>query len=165
MHNSYFVLVSNEDADTSKEARILAEQILDENSFSYAEGGYFAGGRCDWYVVGGRFSGILPVLDKVDGYFQKTGDKDPAMRQKVWEDIGGRSHNPYQRDSYNSDGYEDDAMMFDEPLAARLYESKTYHDTEVFDTAELNEITVKELLENKDQYLNKYWLVVIDCHN
>jgi hypothetical protein len=55
MHYFYLVKVNAESAD---EARQEAAQALDMHSFA-AEAGYFGNSKADWYVVGGRWSGVL----------------------------------------------------------------------------------------------------------
>lgn len=59
MHQLYFVAVPKEDGDTLGEAMNKATQLLDENNFCNAEGGYFSSSKGDWYEVGGRWSDFL----------------------------------------------------------------------------------------------------------
>lgn len=88
MHILYFVKIT--DAENSQEAREKATQVLDDNNFASDSNGFFGNSKADWYVVGGRWSGIL------------SGNNDQ------------------QRDNYAPLGHEDDAMKITPELLKTL---------------------------------------------
>lgn len=63
MHSAYLVIIDKEIAKTSKEARQAAQNTLNQHNFANQEG-YWANGKADWFVIGGRWSGELSKLDK-----------------------------------------------------------------------------------------------------
>jgi len=86
---------------------------------------YGEGNVWDWYVIGGRWSGTLneknrefeKKVKELCPPEQKFGYSVREMKEKresfneLWKKIGGKGLNPYSRDSYMSDGYEDDIML------------------------------------------------------
>jgi hypothetical protein len=112
MHYFYLVKVNAESAD---EARQEAAQALDMHSFA-AEAGYFGNSKADWYVVGGRWSGVL-------------GKTTEAEQEK--------------RDAYKQDGYPDDAQPLTAELIKYL-KAESYGDVEIFDADEAQEFTVDD---------------------
>ena len=79
-HYLYFVLVDKSTAKDSKEARESATEGLDNNDFVFS-GGYFGGGRCDYFVIGGCWSGVLSNIedDPERNIHQDYGYDDDAM--------------------------------------------------------------------------------------
>lgn len=115
MHYFYLVKIN---ADSADEARQEAPNALDMHSFS-SEGGYFSGAKADWYVVGGRWSGVL-------------GKASEAEKEK--------------RDAYKQDGYPDDAQPLTAELIKYL-KAENYGDVEVFDADEAQEFMVDDEAE------------------
>ncbi len=173
MHQLYFVQVT---AENSKEAREIAERELDANNFASNENGFFGSSKADWYVIGGRWSGALQEASLgIDFYQEVKNTFSPKEEcgfsaqeieekkdelQKLWESLGGKDVNPFNRDQYHSD-FEDDAMIIDEKLLESLKSRFTDDTVEVFDAEGCDEFPVKDL--NKDSIGS--WLVVIDYHN
>lgn len=58
MHHRYFVLTDKANAKTSLQARTYVESWLNEEGFA-GEGTRFSSSFCDWFVIGGRWSGEL----------------------------------------------------------------------------------------------------------
>jgi len=67
MHFLYFVKIDRKEAETSREAINRAESILANNGFIFSEG-FWGGGKCDWFVMGGRWSGTLSGLAVKDDF-------------------------------------------------------------------------------------------------
>lgn len=180
-HYLYFVKTEGKD---KKEAVKRAKNALDDNSFC-SQGGYFAGGKCDWYVVGGRWSGeffmktpeyqkgieALKQLDFIKKEIKKRPDllamlyinEHLVTKQQVKkiDDIFKKvTGMVYFRDCYHSDGYEDDANKITPELLKELRKEK-YEDVEVFDAENEEEYLVKDL--SKEAIGS--WLVTIDYHN
>lgn len=86
----------------------------------------------DWYVIGGRWSGNLnPKSEEfyklAEAHFKKMHpdmgefltssmiSESAEVLQSIWsEELGQQSENPYTRDSYSSDGNEDDILPLTE---------------------------------------------------
>jgi hypothetical protein len=169
MHYLYFVRLKKECADSAEKAMTLAQQELDRNGFC-AEG-YFVMSRCDWYAIGGRWSGILQELaagfEFSDEVKKKFGLPDnsillPWVRehghelQALWESLGGSGRQPWAHIQYGKDEA-DDAM----PITATMLEGlkkEYYREAGVFDPAAFTEGPASEL----DESAIGDWLVVVD---
>jgi len=186
MHYLYYVALEKEGIKTSKEAREYANTMLTNEGFCN-QGGYFGGGKADWFVIGGRWSGELTKLlldqDKLKKVNEELGDnhwwlggeekmtEEKRLKQyekvfrKYFPDFKGVL--PAWRNGYNQLGEEDDAMLVDEKLL-KAFKKSGCKETEIFDREFGGERTIGSL----DRYKNEYkysllgkWLVVIDYHN
>lgn len=190
MHSVYFAVVPKDKAQNSEEARSYALEMLDGENFT-GESGYFGGGKADWFVIGGRWSGLLSeanpkwklIADRVQFLCKEYGiehvrgvhygdETKQANRDKISQEINAYAQEilgvPYDRDIYRQDGYEDDAQKLTPRLIAFLAdwanpkeESAFWGEVEMFSQDD-GEMSVTE------ETLNRYkgdWLVVIDYHN
>ena len=181
MHFLYFVTFDKKNADNSQEAREYANNILMKNSFCYADGGYFAGGKCDWYVIGGRWSGELQRLQFKKDFFKEckkakiktdsqTLKKNKSQCQAIWKKLGGKDVNLYHRDTYQQNGYDDDAMIVDEELwqgikkcfKQKLNKDTFWNEVEIYDADNYEDYPITKI--KKKDLINR-WLVVVDYHN
>ncbi len=119
MHHFYLVKVKAENAN---DAIAEATAVLDDNNFASESNGYFGNSKADWYVVGGRWSGVLA----------NVSDEE---REK--------------RDNYQKKGYLDDAQPLTAELIKRL-KSHDYGTVEVFDPEEQEELTVDDYAEQDE---------------
>lgn len=176
MHYLYFVKIGK--AKNSADARKRAQNELEHNGF-VGDGGYFGGGKSDWFVIGGRWSGELQELlmkkeyhaelkkvcpmENEWGHTTDEKKKHAKQFQTVWEKLGGKGKNPYARSQYDVDGYEDDATKITAALLKAIQKHKDYKEAEVevFDADNMDEYAVKDL---KKSDIGK-WLVVVDYHN
>lgn len=115
MHSPAIILTKAEDGE---EAIVNTEEFMDDKIRN----------EIDWYVIGGRWSG---VLNKEYNEFNKRAkkeleikaeDKDFVMTmgnikdnkdllQEIWEEeFGKETCNPLNRDRYHEEGYSDDIM-------------------------------------------------------
>ena len=94
MHSLYFVLVDSKEF-TIDTARKYVYDALEEEGFIST--GYWGGGKADWYVIGGRWSGVLSWHGKAKEEIDKT-----------------------PRDSYSRLGEGDDAMLLTKELITSL---------------------------------------------
>jgi hypothetical protein len=66
MHILYFVVLPKAAAATSKEAITEAKHFLENNAFAdygyFTSAGLWGRSKCDWYEVGGRWSGLFTLL-------------------------------------------------------------------------------------------------------
>jgi hypothetical protein len=180
MHYVYFVKLNKDDANDARGAIERVESMLESNGFVLNEG-YWGGGKCDWFVVGGRWSGVLSGLG-IKGDFDDEARKlvqasEPGEKghdflsdqmaekyadqiQRLWLKMGGKNENPYARDTYKTDGYDDDAVVLNSAVIAALKEKwpegVEYFDSDAFEERNLSELSADDI---------GHWLVMIDYHN
>jgi len=175
MRSLYFVKLRKERAASSKEAIRKAHRELDQHSFC-EQGRYFGSGKCDWYVVGGRWSGVLQLAqlgssfrdalpdflrpDNELGYAPAFVKQHDAEFQALWDKLGGVGRHPYGRDEFADDGSPDDAAAITPEVLSMFRTNSGYEDVQVFDADNREEGSVKNLM---DDCLGD-WLVVIDYH-
>lgn len=117
MHKGVICLTQAADKD---EAISNVESFLEQ----YGDGDVW-----DWYVIGGRWSGTLNVKakeffekakelfktaypnNKHDFLTQNMVNEQAIPLQKIWEDMGQTSKNPYSRDQYQDVTGDDDAVQ------------------------------------------------------
>lgn len=117
MHKGVICLTLAADRD---EAISNVEDFLEE----YGDGDVW-----DWYVIGGRWSGTLNT--KCKEFFEKAKelfrdaypdndhdfithdmvDEQKDVLQKIWEDMGETSNNPYSRNQYKGVTDDDDVVL------------------------------------------------------
>jgi hypothetical protein len=78
MHTRFLVTLGKDEADDSQSAREYVYNALTEEGFVGT--GRWSSGLCDWFVIGGRWSGLLSGMrakgrDRLD----ELGHKDDAM--------------------------------------------------------------------------------------
>jgi hypothetical protein len=176
MHYLMLITLAVTAGATSLEARLSTHsQLIGDDSFC-GEGGRFGSPLCDWFVIGGRWSGILcknllgqPLQDAFEQQFPElAGDwipdkligKHRAGLNQLWRSFGGRDGHPLTRSSYEELGYDDDAMLIDQAL---YYHFLTPHAGQEFtgdgEFADLDGDPVDET------FIGRKWLVVVDFHN
>jgi len=146
MHQLYFVYLEKEmKIKTSQEARNAAIENLNENNFADCDSGYFGSSKADWFVIGGRWSGILT---------EALGEKPSPDRSMRYA----------KKDQCKSNGYKDDAIKLDKKLLEAIQNKKNKYKyirtCEVFLSQKVEETKIANLTE-KDL---GSWLVVVDYH-
>src|SRR5271166_2118870 len=122
------------DGDTSQDARQQAENLLQQDDSFCGDGGRFGSPLCDWFVIGGRWSGVLQQTllgDEYQAAFTRefpqfvndwyTRDLIAKHRDQLnqfWHRFGGKDEHPVNRRDSHKDCSDDDAM----PLDRRLYD-------------------------------------------
>lgn len=174
----YLMLVTAE-ATTSQQARITVFEALASDATFWGEGGRFGVPVSDWFVIGGRWSGLLaetqmgkPFRDAViyrfpemaDNWWPRSlADSHGKELDSIWRSHGGVGSSPYTRSEAGELGHEDDAL----PLTAELYDHL------------LSEFEGERLVagDGHSQYMDledepltpnaigSKWLVVVDYHN
>lgn len=86
MHSLYFVKLPKDKAKNAEEAIMVAESFLEENSFAVQEG-MWSGGKCDWYEVGGRWSGLFTEFQDWYKDFSKQVESLAKEKYGDMEDI------------------------------------------------------------------------------
>jgi hypothetical protein len=181
MHYRFLVTCEREAAETSEEARAHVREMLLEEGF--CSEGRWGGGMADWFVIGGRWSGALSrhawaheitaqmeALEREndvqvwgacygDGDTQRLQQELAARFQAVWDTQAPAAYQgiPFQRDTYQENGYADDAMVLTQELYDALLkeyegqEESEYHADLEYEPVSLAMIGTK-------------WLVVVDYH-
>lgn len=178
MHTLYFVKLK---AETSEEARRTANRLLDENNFATDNQGFYGSSKADWYVVGGRWSGLFTDKKETEELIKPLLEKELKERPDLLDYLYINSHIvskelkdqidaistkkiglPYFRNSY--DNYEDDAVLITKEILEKLH-SEEYNNTEIADVSE-DEYIEEEYTCDKltDKNIGE-WLVIIDYHN
>lgn len=196
MHYRMYVLIGRADIKTSQEAReTVYDKLSDDDSF-VGKGGMFNSPVADWFKIGGRWSGDLGIqlLDKAtfakfDAAYTKRGydwidskhsqAKRKAQVTKLFfkyfpdykpDKIGGV---PYYRDSYQSNGCDDDAMIVSKAIYKRIIDPLTKDWPDVddngyrFNSNQYGDVAVIDLDGDviDKSCVDHKWIVVVDYHN
>lgn len=176
MHHLLLVTLALTKGDTSLEARMSARsKLMDDDSFC-GEGGRFGCPLCDWFVIGGRWSGFLQRQLLGQGYEDAFNTEFPdfaaeyipdslisqhrASLDQFWRRSGGRDRHPLTRTGYEELGYDDDAMLINRTLYDRLLTQ--YAGQEFGGDSEFADLD-GELVD--ESFIGRKWLVVVDYHN
>jgi len=164
----------------SEDARCRAYSRLADAGFRGDSAGRFGSSLCDWFVIGGRWSGFLsesllgqPYQDALSqefpqftaGYFPaKLAEPHKDGLDQLWHRFGGTGSNPITRSSYEELGAEDDALLIDRALYDRFLKPQAgkdacLHDESLHRFADLDGDAVDET------FIGRKWLVVVDYHN
>jgi len=173
MHSLLLVTIALPQGATSQEARRkVHDALMNDNSFC-GDGGRFGGPLCDWFVIGGRWSGLLAKTLIGTAYKDAVIAKFPDFDREwlpqslierhgqdldaLWREHGGTGPSPYNRSGY--DDFEDDAMV----ITLRLYEAllSKYRG----ENASSGEFVDLEYDSLKPDFVGRKWLVVVDYHN
>jgi len=194
MHFVAYVLLPKAEATTSLEARHqVYDELLDDPSF-FGDGGRFSTPICDWFEIGGRWSGWLysqplreeffyqadqlNVADELGEYSNDFINHHREQLDDIWHKLGGANASPLTRNPNGMWGEEDDAHLLDKPLAELLNtflsDTKQYsHENCLINRSEwgLAPIVIslddeEDLFALKDfnDLIGQYWVVVIDYH-
>ena len=173
-HRMLITLDSPSDAD-SEGVRHKAYNLLANDDSFCGEGGRFGSPLCDWFVIGGRWSGMLaqsviggafkdavcarfPELVR-DWYPQSLVDKHGDELDALWRNHGGIGLSPYTRSGYEEFGYPDDAVL----LTQGLYDAVlSDHAGQSLDRVGYADLDGEELCP---EFVGRKWLVVIYYHN
>jgi len=189
MHSLYFVQLKKENATTSEQARQKVQQILDDNNFSSDNQGFYGNAKADWYVIGGRWSGVLNehIQENKDKEAEATKELNillgtygtkhdlqthkinehlltPEQRKELEDTYTKITGLPFFRDTYKHLGYDDDAMLVTEEMAKELIEKYGEAEMAVTDDTEAIE-DERELSNFTPSELVDTWLVVVDYHS
>lgn len=173
MHTLMLVTVTMPDGATSEEARQqVHDELINDDSFC-GSGGRFGAPLCDWFVIGGRWSGLLAetligaafkaaVIAKFPELNREWWPESLAARHAkeldaLWREHGGTGPSPYTRDGYN--GFEDDAVIVTQKLYDTLLVKYQGEDADSGLFVDLDDERVQP------DFVGRKWLVVVDYHN
>lgn len=135
MHHLMLVTTTLKPDDTSDDIRSrVYHTLLDDTTFC-GDGGRFGSPECDWFVIGGRWSGWLTEM--LTGKEQQRPDDDC--------------------------GAEDDAMIVTRELFERVLHRFSGQD--IFNGDHSVEYVDLENEECDESFVGRKWLIVVDCHN
>ena len=173
MHNRLLLtLAAPADAGPEQVRRDVFDQLMNDDSFC-GGGGRFGSPLCDWFVIGGRWSGLLAetvmggafndkvraLADMNQKWLSKSViDKHAAELDAIWQSLGGTGPSPYSRSGYEELGYADDAMLLSKGLYAALLAE---HEGEITGDR-YADLDGEEL---HPDFVGRKWLVVVDYHN
>jgi hypothetical protein len=179
MHYLMLVTLAMQPGETSPEARAgIYSQLVDDHSFC-GDGGRFSVPVCDWFVIGGRWSGLLretlmgdryrhkfeAAFPEFTGFYSEDRVKERAEElDRLWREFGGSGPSSLNRDAYENLGYEDDAMpldkvLYDHFLAGFEGESGRRDDLCHCQFVDLD----NEELD--DTFIGRKWIAVVDYHS
>jgi hypothetical protein len=176
MHHRLLVTLALAPGASSLEARMMARSKLVEDDSFCGPGGRFGAPLCDWFVLGGRWSGCLhkdllgpPYQEALHQEFpdlnpawlpDRVLDQNRNRLNHLWRRFGGRDSHPWTRTGYEELGYDDDARLIDQPLYdhfLRTHRGLDFDGEPNF--ADLDGDAVD------DWFIGRKWLVVFDYHN
>ncbi len=180
MHHLMLVTLSLPETGTSEKARDSAfSRLMNDDSFC-GEGGRFGSPLADWFVLGGRWSGMLreavlgqPYQDALkqefpqftSGYFLSSLlEQHKGALDTLWRRFGGTGANPLTRSSYDQLGAADDAMLVDQFLYDHFLKPHAGTDRHIGDDthADFADLDGDEVDES---FIGRKWLVVVDYHS
>ena len=160
MHYLMLVTTALPDGATSENARwTVHDALLHDGSFC-GDGGRFGSPLCDWFVIGGRWSGLLRKTLLGDAYKAASSqlvDQGIDALDQLWQRFGGTGKHPHNRDGYDYYGCDDDAMLVNQALYDHFLAEDPGKYCETF--ADLDDDPVDA------SFIGRKWLVVVDYHN
>ena len=176
MHFLLYVCLPTNEAKTSLQARKKVFCYLCKENFIH--NGRFCG-LCDYFLVGGRYSGMLNVLrlkhqhpHKYKQYLTQSHAALDAKQvykvfKKCFPDYNGK--NLFYRNNFRVHGYPDDAQIIDEVLFAELKHG--FSDEVSFGLPfEKPNVIFTDLCEDEwpvdaKSEVGRHWVVLIDYHD
>jgi hypothetical protein len=176
MHGVLYVCLPRSQARSSLQARKKVCEYLNDEGF--AQDLRFAG-HCDYFSVGGRYSGRLGLLrlryenrKQFDRFWKRywmknMGDAEAErLLREVFPAYEGKL--PFNRGSVGFDGAPDDAQVMDEPLFRQLKAGFGDGVDYSYEIAEPNVICTEDtddfVWPTTAEEAAKLWVVVIDYH-
>jgi len=176
MHFLLYVCHPLDDANTSLQARKGVKRYLEQEHF--VSHGRFCG-HCDYFSVGGRYSGMLNLLrlkqqkQSEFNHFlgQYQGITKPEEGVKLFKNCfpDYKEEIPVYRNGVNQLGCHDDAQIMDESLFAELRKGFSEYVSAAVAFEEPNviftDLCEDEWPEDADSAFGRHWVVVIDYHD
>jgi len=183
MHSLYFVKIKNKE-----EAQKRVYELLLDNNFASENNGFYGSSKADWFVIGGRWSGLmtqsLPSYNEakelIKPLLKKELKKSPDLldylyindhhiqseetKKEIDRIFTEKTGYPFFRNTYGHTEYGDDFFELTEETLAIL--QKDYADIEVaFVEDDDNYIDYEgKVSDLGKKHLGEY-LVIVDYHN
>lgn len=179
MHYLMLVTARLPNGSTSEDARCkVRDALLRDDSFC-GSGGRFGYSLCDWFVIGGRWSGKLAYMHIGQRLQSALHTRFPQLREKdspesiakqhraefdaIWESCGGTAPNPYARTGYEELGHLDDAQLLTRELYDALL-SKFEGESSVQNESHCEFVDLEGESLSTD-FIGRKWLIVVDYHS
>jgi hypothetical protein len=180
MHYLMLVTITCLNGATSLDARCEAQELLQKDDSFCGEGGRFGCPLCDWFVLGGRWSGMLreailgqPYKDALEQEFpefakgfypSKLAEQHKTSLDQLWQRFGGTGSSPFTRSGYDELGADDDAMPVDQFLYDHFLKPYAGTDSQIGDDTLANFADL-DGDEVDESFIGRKWLVLVDYHN
>ncbi len=181
MHYLMLVTLTMLAGESSHDARQRAYRLLlEDDSFCRDGGGRFGSPLCDWFVIGGRWSGLLQETLLGDAYQAAFRQEFPKMASdyfpaslvdqhrdalnRLWQRFGGIGANPVTRSSYEELGDDDDAMQVDPDLYSHFLKPLAGKST-CLDGVSSHRFADLDGDDVDETFIGRKWLVIVDYHN
>lgn len=173
MHGVLFVCLPRSEARSSIQARKRVCEYLTNEGFDTQ---LRFSGCCDYFSIGGRYSGWLNLLrlrhdhpKEFGRFWKRMKSIDDSEAEELFRQAfpNYRGKLPFDRGSFGFEGAPDDAQMMDEPLFRQL--KPGFGDSIVYsyDIAEPNVICTEEDCfhwPKTAEEAKTLWVVVVDYH-
>ena len=174
MHSLLLVTLEPADDANSESVRQQVYDCLLADPSICGDGGRFWSAPCDWFVIGGAWSGLLAetvmggefqarvrALTGTDGERLKQSDleRHAADLDALWQSLGGTAPNRYLRKDCHDYGHPDDAMLLSQPLYDALLSEHEGQDTDGTSFVDLDGDEISP------GFIGRKWLVVVDYHS
>jgi hypothetical protein len=180
MHYLMLITFTMLPGETSQDAREKAFDLLLEDESFCGEGGRFGSPICDWFAIGGRWSGYLRETLIGECYRETLKQRFPKLAgdyyteadakahadalDALWREYGGSGPSPFNRSGYEQLGYDDDAQpvdrtLYEHFLAEYRGESDRKENSYRCKFADLGGEEVD------DSFIGRKWIAVVDYHN
>jgi len=179
MHHLMFVTLSLENGNSEAARDAVYDRLMKDATFC-GDGGRFCSMMCDWFVIGGRWSGFLSETLLGDRYQDALKQEFPEFAKgcypadllarhkdgldKLWHRLGGAGANPLTRSFYDHYGAEDDAMLVNRPLYDHFLKPFA-GSADNFDGSSFGNFVDLDFEEVEESFIGRKWLVVVDYHN
>jgi hypothetical protein len=179
MHYRMLVTTSLQDGATSEDARCTVHDALVNDDSFCGTGGRFGHPLSDWFVIGGRWSGLLAETVIGETYRAAIIARFPEMAKEwwphslvcahraelddIWQAHGGTGPSPYTRNGDDGLGHPDDAMLVTHDLYDALlapYEGESL----VTDGSHCEYVDLDDDPLGSTA-IGRKWLVLVDYHN
>lgn len=179
MHYRMLVTTSVPEGASSEDARwAVQDALMNDDSFC-GSGGRFGSPLCDWFEIGGRWSGFLAEAVIGDCYRAAIVARFPEMAQgyyphslvdtnreeldAIWHSCGGSGPSPHTRNGPDMLGHPDDAML----LTRELYDAllAPYQGESLVSDGCHCEYVDLDADPLQPDAIGRKWLVVVDYHN
>jgi hypothetical protein len=178
MHHLMLTTLELPKGANSRSARLRAHDLLSEDDSFAGNGGRFGSPLCDWFVIGGRWSGLLKETLLGEPYKTAFEREFPEMAKgfypsslvekyrdrinQLWRQFGGIGDSPVTRSRYDH-GHEDDAMLVD--LALYDHFLAKYRGERLQVEGDCGTFADLDGEPMDETFIGRKWLILVDYHN
>jgi len=182
VHNMVYVLVPKYLVENKEKVAEYVHRSLSNEGFVDDGSKLFTTSPADWFVIGGRYSGILTKIrldpEKFSDYdeflvaeIEKSKNDEAFVKSvtKAWKTFFPEySHlTPiFLREPYLELGYPDDVQEVDEVIYEKIIEREMSIYGTIFGTNIYESGTILNLygIDENEPMIGNFWIVVVDFH-